>query len=252
MSGTITFNADASFKAIRRGFIRDRSSRHLVCVFCAERFERGVAHEADGRQVSARRAMEAHLARVHGGVFLALLELGKGTTGLTETQETFLRAAYSGADDAAIAAELGGISASAVRNHRFQLRRRMVEAKILLALGELLADRQSDGSRFVAFGPSMPVRDGRTVVTEAEAAAIEAKFFEPGGSRLKRFPPKEKQRLVVLARIAERFERGAVFTEAEANAILRQVGDDHATLRRALVDYRFLERKPDGSEYRRP
>ncbi len=252
MSTTITFNSDAPVKALRRGFIRDRSSRILVCAFCGASFERGIAHEADGRQVSARRAAEAHVAQEHGGVFPALLALGKGTTGLTETQEAFLLAAYSGADDAAIAAKLGGISTSAVRNHRFQLRRRLIEAKILLALGGLLEGRQSVGSRFVAFGPTMPVHDGRTVVTEDEAADIEAKFFEPDGVRLKRFPPKEKQRLVVLARIAGKFERGAVFTEAETNAILKQVWDDHATLRRALVDYRFLERKPDGSEYRRP
>lgn len=251
MSSTITFNADAPIKAFRRGFINDRASRQLVCVFCAERFERGVVYQADGRQVSASRAARAHVEKIHGGAFPALLDLGKGTTGLTETQEAFLRAAYSGADDAAIAAQLGGVSTSAVRNHRFQLRRRLVEAKILLTLGELLEGRQSGGSRFVDFGPAMPVRDERTVVTESEAAAIEAKFFQPDGVRLRRFPSKEKQRLVVLAKIAERFDRGATFTETETNAILRQAWDDHVTLRRALVDYRFLWREPDGSEYRR-
>jgi hypothetical protein len=251
MSSTDAFNSDASIKAIGRGFTRDRASRSLLCVFCAERFERGLVHEVEGRRVSARRAAEAHIEKVHGGVFAALLGLGKGATGISETQEAFLSAAYSGVDDSAIAVALGGISTSAVRNHRFQFRKRVIEARILLALAKILERRQAAGGRFVVFDPAMPMRDERAAVTAAEAAAITAKFFENGGVRLKRFPPKEKQRLVVLARIADRIDRDRTFTETEINAILRESLDDYVGLRRYLVDYRFLERKPDGSAYRR-
>ncbi len=53
-------------------------------------------------------------------------------------------------------------------------------------------------------------------------------------------------------------DSGRTYSEREINVLLRAWGRDvapaistnHVTLRRLLVDYRLLERSPDGAEYR--
>jgi hypothetical protein len=67
--------------------------------------------------------------------------------------------------------------------------------------------------------------------------------------RLVQWPSKRSRRLVVLDRLAQRFEPGVRYTEREVNARLRPVGDDTATMRRYLVDERFLDRA-DGEYWR--
>lgn len=71
---------------------------------------------------------------------------------------------------------------------------------------------------------------------------ILARFFD--GHRLRHLPAKRSKRLVVLERLALEFEPGVRYDEAEVNERLGRFGDDHATLRRALVDEGFLDREP--------
>lgn len=63
------------------------------------------------------------------------------------------------------------------------------------------------------------------------------------GGRLKSIPGQWKKREVVLRYLVERFEPGRRYSEREVNAILGQVHEDYATLRRALVDSRRLARE---------
>jgi hypothetical protein len=51
--------------------------------------------------------------------------------------------------------------------------------------------------------------------------------------------------------VAERFEPGRAYGEPEINALLREVHDDHAALRRYLVDAGLLVRDDAGTSYRR-
>lgn len=65
-------------------------------------------------------------------------------------------------------------------------------------------------------------------------------FFE--GERLKQIPAKRKARVAVLLELLKRFEPGRRYSEPEVNAVLRGAHEDVATLRRELVDYRYLKR----------
>ncbi|MDO5678433.1 MAG: metalloregulator ArsR/SmtB family transcription factor [Propionibacteriaceae bacterium] len=65
-------------------------------------------------------------------------------------------------------------------------------------------------------------------------------FFD--GERLKQIPAKRKARVAVLLELLKRFEPGRRYSEPEVNAVLRTAHDDVATLRRELVDYRYLKR----------
>ena len=66
---------------------------------------------------------------------------------------------------------------------------------------------------------------------------------------LKTFSPKEKNKVVILTKIAEQFEKGKTYSEKEINQILKPTYEDHITLRRYLIMYGFMERAKDGSKY---
>jgi hypothetical protein len=56
-------------------------------------------------------------------------------------------------------------------------------------------------------------------------------------------PMKRAQRMVLLDFFAAQFEPGKVYYERDLNAILRRFSDDTASIRRALVDDEFMERR---------
>lgn len=60
--------------------------------------------------------------------------------------------------------------------------------------------------------------------------------------RLVLMPTKRSKRLVVLDHLAQQFEPGRTYAEAEVNETLQRFHDDHAALRRYLVDEGFLTR----------
>jgi hypothetical protein len=79
---------------------------------------------------------------------------------------------------------------------------------------------------------------------EHEEAVLRT-FFRNG--RLTEVPAKESKRRVVLERIALDFEPGVRYDEKTVNAIVGRYFNDHAALRRYLVDEGFLDR--DRGEY---
>lgn len=82
--------------------------------------------------------------------------------------------------------------------------------------------------------------------TPVQAAVLRG-FVVDG--RLQRMPAQHSKRLVVLDFLAQRFEPGVRYREAEVNDRLLAFHSDFATLRRALVDEGFLERR-DGAYWR--
>ena len=73
-------------------------------------------------------------------------------------------------------------------------------------------------------------------------------FAEDG--RLARLPARQGQRRLILEYVAGRFDTDRPYAESEVNELLRSLHDDHASLRRHLVDMGLLERS--GGVYRRP
>ena len=93
----------------------------------------------------------------------------------------------------------------------------------------------------------------RAVAAEREASdrgpessdAVLRNFFKRG--RLVSIPASHSKRLVVLDRLAQEFEPGRKYREAEVNDTLKKFHDDYASLRRYLVDSEFLDRS--GGDY---
>lgn len=154
-----------------------------------------------------------HMAE-HGTPIQRLLLLDKKYTGLTEIQKEFLEMVSKQYNDKEIALKLG-CAESTVRNMRFALRERARQARAFLAVIEL----------------------------------AEEKMPKISNSKLRIFPIREAKRKALLPRFADLFEPNRDYTEIEVKKIIKTIYDDDATIRRYLVDYKYLSRTADGSRY---
>jgi len=68
--------------------------------------------------------------------------------------------------------------------------------------------------------------------------------------RISVIPAKRTARLLLLDHVAQAFEPGRRYPELAVNEILRALHDDHAALRRYLVDEELLSRTSDGTYWR--
>ncbi len=87
---------------------------------------------------------------------------------------------------------------------------------------------------------------------EDETLSQDLKRFLDRSGRLTMWPPsKQRDKLLVLEYLASFFEPGRVYSEKEVNEILllHSTFNDAAALRRALYEYRFMNRTRDGSQY---
>ncbi len=96
-----------------------------------------------------------------------------------------------------------------------------------------------------------PVSAPDTVISQgawtAEEATILGRFFADG--RLTSIPASRAKRLVVLERLAQEFEPGLRYREAEVNFALQLFHADYVALRRYLVDEGLMTRA-DGVYWR--
>src|SRR6185437_12259197 len=67
--------------------------------------------------------------------------------------------------------------------------------------------------------------------------------------RLIGIPARRSRRLIILGRLAQDFEPGVHYTEAEVNRRLLRWHPDVAALRRYLVEEGFLDRSRSGDDY---
>ena len=68
--------------------------------------------------------------------------------------------------------------------------------------------------------------------------------------RITAVPAKRTRRRLLLDHIAQAFEPGRRYPEAEVDQILKAVFDDHCALRRYLVDEEFMSRTANGLYWR--
>lgn len=241
---------DASVQDLSRGY--SKRENQFQCLLCREAFEEGVVYEIGGKHYEAFRAVAEHVKGAHGSVFKHLLDTQEKYLGLTQHQAEMLTLMHRGLSDREIAeSNYGSTNTAAIRNLRFQLREREKQAKAYLALMEAFrAEREASpgkGEELIDMHESATMTDERFAITENERAAVLKAYFNADGS-LKEFPVREKRKIIALREIAARFEKERVYTEKEVNALV--AFRDFALVRRYLIEYGFLQRTPDCSEYR--
>jgi hypothetical protein len=170
---------------------------------------------------------------------------------MAETPEEILRAladperlAIAGrlarSDATAIAlAEATGLPLPRVRKHLNRLTTTGV-----VRLGE---DRRTyrldvETLRWAAEEVGPPREAGLPLGSASETEEVVLRTFFRSG-RLTEIPAKESKRRIVLERIALEFEPGVRYDERTVNAIVGRFFNDHASLRRYLVDEGFLSRE---------
>ena len=83
---------------------------------------------------------------------------------------------------------------------------------------------------------------------DAHRDVVRQRYFDEDG-RLHTMPRKQSRKLAVLDVIAARFIPGVHYLEVEVNRELIGIYDDYVTLRRALIDFGFMDRA-DGRYWR--
>ncbi|BBI33749.1 DUF2087 domain-containing protein [Cohnella abietis] len=239
---------NSSLEELKQGYIRE--PEYFVCLLCGKRTEMGVIYPVGSVYYDAEKFMRKHIEGSHHSVFDYLIGLDKKLTGLTEHQNSLLQLFHQGKSDNEIQQEMGIGSSSTIRNHRFVLKEKERQSKVFLVLMELLKEKDQHAPTIVNVHTTAKMIDDRYNVTQDEVEKVLKKYFPEGTEgALTTFSMKEKYKLIVLREIAKRFVRDTVYTEKEVNQILIAVFDDHVTLRRYLIEYGFLDRKSDGSQY---
>lgn len=236
---------NASLEELKAGYIGE--NQYYTCLLCGETIEKGIVYPEDGILYEAERYMKLHIENRHKSVFDFILDMDKKFTGVTEHQKTLLKLFHEGKSDSEVQKEMNIGSGSTVRNHRFILKEKERQAKLFLAIMELLKEKDEHAPKVVNPHITASMVDDRYNITAKERDAVLKKYF--AGNVLKTFEIKEKYKVIVLNEIAKRFDRRTIYTEKQINEILKAIYDDHVLLRRYLVEYGFLDRKADGSEY---
>jgi hypothetical protein len=76
---------------------------------------------------------------------------------------------------------------------------------------------------------------------DREEESVLRQYFQAG--RLREIPAKRSKRLIVLTRIALEFEVGIRYPERDVDTIVHRFHDDHAAIRRYLVEEGLLSRE---------
>ena len=239
---------NSSLEELKQGYIEEKEV--YTCLLCGEKTEKGIVYPYKDRFYEAERYMRIHIETEHISVFDYLLSMDKKLTGLTDHQKSLLQLFYQGKSDKDIQKELDMGSTSTIRHHRFALKEKERQAKTFLAIMELLKEKDEHAPALLPVHKTATMVDDRYNITEGEQEKILKKYFPEGtGMPLAKFPPREKQRLIVLREIAGRLNSDYTYREKELNEALKAIYEDYALIRRYLIDYGFLDRKPDGSEY---
>lgn len=243
---------DNALNEIQDGYVVDSSTGVCQCLVCGLQLEQGEIFEIDGRFFEAQKAIRIHIEKEHGGMFQNLLESDKKYTGLTENQKELLALFKQGLSDSEIAGKTG-VAASTVRHQRFVFREKARQAKAYLALYNLSGietQKGKTGDEPAAIHKGARMVDDRYNTTLSEEEKVyESCFVSLKPLVLKVFPAKEKKKIVVLKKIAAEFESGRTYSEKEINSALKAVYSDYVTIRRYLIEYGFMTRKNDCSEY---
>ena len=256
MTAAVFWNATTS--ELKKGYTHNHQAGNYTCILCGEAFEEGVVYPVNDALYNARKAVEIHVKTQHPPMFEHLLSLGRIYTGLSAGQTELARLYQAGHSDKEIMALTGANSPSTIRNQRFAIREKYKQAKVLVALVELMEEKgqatpktqKPDKNNLVDIHPTATSVDERYAITQAEKDDILKRYFGPDNNLLiKGFPVKEKRKIIIMQKLIGDFEASRKYSEQEVNDILKSYYEDYVSVRRCMIQYGFLDRNGDGTQY---
>ncbi len=225
-----------------------------LCTLCGKEFKKGLIFSIEDKLYDAFGAVNKHHISEHGYTVDYILNQETSLSGISDVQQQILKLMSEGKDDKTIA-QILGIAQSTVRNHRFKLREKEKQAKFFIALMQSLEEktkrsiRQADSGFIEEIHQAATMIDDRYNITDDDREKTIKTYMNENGS-LKQFPAKEKKKIILLREIMKNFQNNKEYGENEVNQILESIYSDFPTLRRALIEYGFLERSIDCSVYK--
>lgn len=225
------------------------------CVMCQQSYEKGRIYEEEQLLYDAKGAMKQHITKAHNNIATYLLKQPPQVIGLSEIQIQLLQCLLDRKTDQEIGEKLG-IAQSTVRNHRFKLREKEKQAKLYLALMQTIASEtnrtieKSDTGEIEELHSTATMVDDRYSISDQERKKTIETYMDENGA-IKQFPAREKKKIILLGEIIKNFKSDTEYTEMEVNRILQRIYSiDYPTIRRALIEYGFMDRSNDCSIYR--
>ena len=242
---------ESSVDEIKKGYIE--GEEEFTCIFCNSRFEKGRIFKKEDMFYDAKKTVEIHVEELHNSSLGYLLNMNSDITGISEIHREVIKLMAQGFSDKEISKKLG-IAQSTIRNHRFKLREKEKQSRLFLAVMELLSDVSSKGINVLEseiitdHHKTATTVDDRYNITDRERE-ITIKTYMDEAKALKSYPSKEKKKIVVLGEIVKNFSADKTYTEKEINRVLKRIFNDYVTIRRALIEYGFMDRSNDCSTY---
>ena len=75
------------------------------------------------------------------------------------------------------------------------------------------------------------------------------KTFLDSEGKITAFPKSEKKFRVIIQHVFKEFEAGRIYSGKELDEAIMQFSDDTASIRRAFIEYKWMERSRDGTQY---
>ena len=242
---------NAKIDEIKKGYIE--TDEEYKCIICGETFQKGRIYEIGSELYDGRMAAHIHIQEKHNSMLEYLLGMNSTFTGISDAQGAVIRLISQGLSDKEISIKLG-VAASTIRNHRYKLREKEKQAKLFLAMMDLLAENTNkkinklDKEVICDAHKTATMLDNRYNITDKEKTDV-IKTYMDENKALKNYPAKEKKKIIVLEEISKNFIKGRTYSEKEINRVLKRIYDDYATLRRGLIEYGFAERTDNCSSY---
>lgn len=242
---------NATIEEVKDGFIEEENNYR--CIICEEIFEKGRIYEVDSALYEAKKAIEIHIEEKHGAMLNYLLGMNSSFLGISDVQREVISLIAKGLSDKETSANLG-VAQSTIRNHKYKLREKEKQARLFLAMMELLSKTTNkkinklDKEIICDAHKTATSIDDRFNITDKEKMDTIKNYMDENGA-LKNYPAKAKKKIIVLEEITKNFSKGKTYSEKEINRILKRVYEDYVTLRRALIEYGYIERTNDGRSY---
>lgn len=238
---------NATLEELKKGYKYLNSDDKYICLLCGKTFNKGEIYNIEDKFYDAEKMVKLHIDEKHNGVTHFLINMNKKYTGLSENQKDVLKCFQKGMSDSDVSVKLK-LSKSTIRNYRFKFREKEKQARIYTAIMELINNNVGQEYKNVEPHKNATMIDNRYSITKEETIKILDRYFD-GVGKLIDFPSKEKRKIIILAKILENFKEGREYSEKEINRILERIYHDYVLLRRYLIEYGFMDRKPDGSKY---
>ena len=241
----------ATIEEVKKGFTENEEE--YKCIICEEAFQKGRIYEIKSELYDAKKATEIHIEERHGSMLEYLLGMNSAFTGVSDVQRELITLIAQGLSDKEVAVKLG-VAQSTIRNHRYKLREKEKQAKLFLAMMDLLSKNTNkninklDKEVICDAHKTATSLDDRYNITDKEKKDTIKNYMDESGA-LKSYPAKEKKKIIVLEEIAKNFSKGKTYSEKEINRVLKRIYEDYATIRRALIEYGFIERTNDCNSY---